>query len=165
MIETDTWLHQNAQTLGIDPSCINPHSADVRLGSKIIEMQDGQPDRIHTLQPGQVFTFEPGKFYLAETLEELRIPVTHRAQILLKSSTARKGLNHLMAGYLDAGFIGVVTLEFVAHITGTFQQGQRIMQVEFAKLSGVPEKPYSVTGRYMNQKGVQKAIPDSEVVK
>lgn len=164
MIECDKWLTANAARLGVDPANVNPHSVDLRLGGKIIcqrLMPSGKVDRWElSLQEGDEVLFVPGVFYLAETLERVHVPETHRGQLLLKSSTARKGLNHLMAGYADAGWEGVLTLEFVAYIPAIFTIGQRIMQIEFARLTESPAKPYSVTGRYHGAQGVQEAQPE-----
>lgn len=157
MIEPDTWLREHAAALGITPAHINPHSADLCLGRDVIEMRPGRPDIRFTLADGEPFDFEPGCFYLCHTAEHVTVPETHRAQLLLKSSTARKGLNHLMAGYIDAGWAGSLTLEFVAYLPVTFRQGQRIVQVEYARLTTPPERPYSVTGRYHGSVTVEQA--------
>lgn len=162
MIEVDRWLTEHAAALGIDPALVNPHSVDVRLGNVIVEKKMGRPDIRYTLADGEAFEFLPGSLYLADTVEYVRIPTTHRGQLVLKSSTARKGLQHLMAGYLDAGFEGTVTLELVAYIPAVFHAGQRICQIEYARLAAVPERPYSVTGRYQGQRGPTEARPERE---
>lgn len=160
MVEVDRFLFENAAALGIDPALINPHSVDVRLGHSIIEKKMGRPDILYTLADGEAFEFVPGSFYLADTVEYLRIPTTHRGQLVLKSSTARQGLQHLMAGYLDAGFKGTATLELVAYLPVTFRAGDRIAQVEFARLTEPPERPYGDTGRYNGQTGPTEARPE-----
>lgn len=159
-IENDTWLTANAARLGVNPAHVGPHSVDVCLGRHIIEKKPGSRDIRYTLGDGEAFTFEPGAFYLGETLETVHVPDTHRAQLLLKSSTARQGLNHLMAGYVDCGWTGVLTLEFVAHLPVTFRQGQRIAQLEYARLIAPPQRPYGVTGRYQGAQGVEEAKPE-----
>lgn len=163
-VEVDRWLVEHAAALGINPANVGPHSVDVRLGHTIIEKKMGRPDIRYTLAPGEAFEFVPGSFYLADTIEYLHIPTTHRGQLVLKSSTARRGLQHLMAGYLDAGFEGTVTLELVAYLPVTFRAGDRIAQIEFARLSAPPERPYTVTGRYNGQRGPQEALPEREPV-
>ncbi len=166
MIESDKWLTKNAALLGVDPANVNPHSVDLRLGGKIICQRLMPPGKVErwelSLQEGDEILFGPGVFYLAETLERVHVPVTHRGQLLLKSSTARKGLNHLMAGYVDSGWEGHLTLEFVAYIPVMFKVGQRIVQVEYARLTETPAKPYSVTGRYHGAQGVQEAQPERQ---
>lgn len=161
-VEPDTWLREHAAALGILPALIGPHSCDVRLGRQIIEMKPGRRDIRYTLGDGEAFTFEPGAFYLCETAEHIAVPVSHRAQLHLKSSTARRGLNHLMAAYIYAGWSGVLTLEFVAYLPVTFRQGERVMQIEYSRLTAPPERPYSVTGRYQGAQGVEKAKPERE---
>lgn len=162
MIEVDRWLTEHAAELGIDPTLVNPGSVDLRLGHKIIEMKSGRPNISYTLADGEEFEFLPGSLYIAHTVETVSIPETHRAQVLCKSSTARRGLNHLMAGLCDGGFVGTITLELVAYVPVTFRAGQRIIQLEFARYAERPERPYSVTGRYMNQSSPQLARPERE---
>lgn len=160
MIEPDSFLLENAARLGINPANVNPHSVDLCLGSSIIEMDCTGREKRCELAEGESFTFRPGYFYLCHTQEIVHVPETHRGQLLLKSSTARKGLNHLMAGYVDGGWVGSLTLEFVAYLPVTFKQGQKIVQIEFAQLASVPLKPYGVTGRYQGSAGVEKARPE-----
>ena len=154
MIEVDRWLKENAALLGINPDNANPHSVDICLGGHIIVFdQWGQKVEELQLEDGAAFTFRPGHFYLCHTAETVHVPETHTAQLWLKSSTARKGLNHLLAGYVDAGWTGQLTLEFVAYMPAAFTIGQRIAQLQYSRLAAVPEKPYSVTGRYQGGKG------------
>lgn len=160
MIEVDRFFKTHAVALGIDPDNINPHSVDLCLSRTIIEKRPGCPDVTHELNWGDEFEFTPGALYITDTREYVRIPPTHRGQLLLKSSTARKGLNHLMAGYLDCAFHGTITLEFVAHLPVTFVIGQRIVQMELARLAEQPEKTYEMTGRYNGQKSPTLARPE-----
>ena len=160
MIENDRWLYAHAHQLGLDPAHVNPHSVDLCLGAQIIARHPDGPELSFTLGPDDDFTFLPGWFYLAHTAEYVCVPVTHRGQLLLKSSTARRGLNHLMAGYVDAGWHGRLTLEFVAHLPVRVTAGQRLVQIEYARLSGVPLRPYTETGRYCGAQTVQDAQPE-----
>lgn len=162
MIRTDRWLRENAERLGINPEFINPASVDVCLGDEIIEYtydrQYGNTTaRTHRLEPGQEFTFKPGSFYLAHTLERTTLPDDACAQLILKSSSGRKGLDHAHSGWGDPGFSGQWTFEFVAHRPATFKAGQRIAQLVFMQCDQAPEATYAVTGHYQGQMGVTTA--------
>ena len=53
----------------------------------------------------------PGGFVLAATAEWIRVPVSMESVFQLKSSRGREGYEHALAGYIDPGFHGRVTLE------------------------------------------------------
>lgn len=132
-----------------DPDCVNPATLDLKLGREFINLHTGarfEADEI---------TLIPGSAILATSLEYVRIPLCTLAQVTLKSSLARQGLNHLLAGTLDPGFEGNVTLEFHSIIPITLQYRQRIVQISFSELIEIPERPY--TGRYQGQRGATGA--------
>jgi len=92
------------------------------------------------------------QFILGETLELFNIPKTISAQFLLKSSRAREGLNHLLAGWIDPGWHGSrLTLELhnvrQLHPVALWP-GMKIGQIVFHDLSAQPERSYAITGRY-----------------
>lgn len=94
MIEPTQWIKKHAEELGINPDYINPASVDVCLGSHVIAFSpDGERQEFH-YEEGDSVTFHPGIFYLAHTLETVTIPKTHAAELILKSSSGRKGLDH-----------------------------------------------------------------------
>ena len=89
---------------------------------------------------------------LAETREIFNLPDHVAAQFVLKSSRAREGLEHLLAGYCDPGWHGSrLTLEL--HNSRRLHNvalwpGMKIGQMVFHSLAGRPERSYAVTGRY-----------------
>jgi len=77
----------------------------------------------------------------------------------LKSSLARSGLQHLMAGWCDPGWNNSkLTLELTnvtQHHTLLIKPGMKIGQMVFWSCTPVPlDKSYSVTGQYNNQETV-----------
>lgn len=65
------------------------------------------------LEPGQPFVALPGAFFLACTQQKFNLPNDLSAEYKLRSHMARCGLNHLLAGWCDAGWHdSVLTLEF-----------------------------------------------------
>jgi len=74
--------------------------------------------------------------------------------LFLKSSTGRKGLEHLHAGYGDPGFEGQWTLEIINHwpYSQTVFVGQRLLQLVLCDTYPVV-RDYSETGHYQAQTG------------
>jgi dCTP deaminase len=145
-----------------DPELVNPCSLDVRLGtSLLIESAEG-PEMVRYPLEGHTrdrpYWLSPGQFVLSGTLEYVRIPETICAQFALKSSRAREGIEHLLAGWIDAGFWGIITLELhnsrQLHPVALWP-GMRIGQLVFSRLASTPERSYAVTGRYHQAQGVE----------
>ena len=136
-----------------DPEFINPASIDVRLGPTLI-LEGGEKVDIEN----GVYVMEPGEFLLAHTIEYVRVPSELECIFNLKSSRGREGYEHLMAAYIDPGFIGRVTLELVnvnRYHRLPLEHGMRIGQLRFAKVDSCPMRSYAVTGRYQNDQNVQ----------
>ena len=78
---------------------------------------------------------------------------------MLKSSRAREGLEHLMAGYCDPGWHGsVLTLEL--HNSRQLWPvglwpGMKIGQIVFHLMAERPVASYAQTGRYNGDSAVQ----------
>lgn len=146
-----------------DPDLVQPASIDVRLGNvikregRVCGPVDGRQEWItEYIKDGDSFELFPGAFILAHTKEYVRIPNNIEANFQLKSSRGREGINHLLAGYIDPGFCGQITLELQnvrQRHSVLLRPGMLIGQLRFGKLDDVPLRPYSVTGRYMNDTG------------
>jgi len=101
------------------------------------------------------YILAPGEFVLAHSLEVTHVPNDAAAFLFLKSSTGRRGLEHSHAGYGDPGFVGQWTFELSNTAPWPIElvAGERMLQVVFAKTTGVPHKLYGETGHYQNQRG------------
>ncbi len=139
-----------------DPDLVNPASIDVLLGDRImIEVAESPELQIHGIAGHTAedpYLLQPGEFCLAETREILNIPDCIAAQFVLKSSRAREGLEHLLAGWIDPGFHGSrLTLELSnarrMHPIAIWP-GMKIGQLVLHKMEGIPGRSYAVTGRY-----------------
>ena len=148
-----------------DPVLLNPASLDVRLGRHIMIEQSGTADML-LLDLGMdgycetdPFVLRPGQFILAETIETFHLPDHIAAQFMLKSSRAREGLEHLMAGYCDPGWHGSkLTLELhnSRQLSGVaLWPGMKIGQMVFHRMSEKPLRSYAETGRYNGDSTVQ----------
>lgn len=161
---------------------INSASLDVTLGKFILVEQMNrqvngymphvlslaQRDALNTrqvdLEKEGHYLLKPGEFILAQTQEVFNLPLNISAEYKLKSSMARIGLEHLNAGWCDAGWHGsVLTLE-LRNMT-TFHEielkyGDKIGQMIFYAHHPVPlDKSYAERGSYNNDATVSSAKP------
>jgi dCTP deaminase len=145
-----------------DPELINPASIDVRLGDTLLiesaQSRELVPYPLHQHTEQNPYELKPGQFCLGQTVETFNLPEYIAAQFMLKSSRARDGLEHLMAGYCDPGWHGsVLTLELhnsrQLH-TLPLWPGMKIGQMKLYRMSAIPERSYAVTGRYCNDRTV-----------
>ena len=148
-----------------DPDLVNPASLDVRLGdtllieSAVTDVMVPYPLAGHTQE--NPYLLVPGQFVLGHTIETFNLPGDIAAQFMLKSSRAREGTEHLMAGYADPGFHGVMTLELVnsrqLHPVPIWP-GMRIGQMVFHQMAATPQRSYAVVGRYNGHSTVQASL-------
>ena len=135
---------------------LNPASLDVRLGSNImIEVADQKElvrMDISERNEKDPYLLTPGEFCLAETLEMFNLPDSISAQFVLKSSRARSGLNHLLAGWCDPGWNGSkLTLELKNerrfHDIALYPN-LKIGQMVFHRMDEIPVNSYRAVGHY-----------------
>jgi dCTP deaminase len=147
-----------------DEYLLNPASLDVRLGTNImIETKDSDELQLEELTPALItkdnpFSLHPNEFILAQTLEIFDIPDDICGQFALKSSLARAGFEHSLAGWVDPGFnSSVLTLELKnarQHRSVPLWPGMRIGQIIFMRMSSRPDVSYRDCGRYNSDKRV-----------
>ena len=119
-----------------DVEMINPASIDVTIGDHIkVENDHGEFTDVSIKD--QDFYMPPGAFVLAHTAEFVRIPNNFECVFQLKSSRGREGYEHALAGYIDAGFHGRITLE-LSNLRRfkelPLRAGMRIGQLRFSRL-------------------------------
>lgn len=153
---------------------VNSSSLDIHLGSKILvekahpiterplmlnyKHRDAMAVMPYTIQAP--FVLMPGQFILGHSVEVFNLPNEVSAEYKLKSSMARVGIEHLNAGWCDAGWNGsVLTLEiknmtqYHAHM---LHAGDAIGQIVFFRHTPVPEdRSYAARGRYNQDKTVE----------
>lgn len=142
-------IHNENLVTPFDAACVNPASIDLRIGGQFIHLDSGD-----TFEDSEIIIF-PGHAILATTIEIVHIPNHAAASIYLKSSLARQGLDHTLAGWIDPGFNGQITMELHAHRPIRLQAGQRVIQMVVSSLSAPALKPYQ--GRYQGQRGPTSA--------
>lgn len=150
-----------------DPALVNPASLDVRLGRHIRIEQASSAEMVlldlerEGYTQAEPYVMRPGQFILAETIETFCLPDLIAAQFMLKSSRAREGLEHLMAGYCDPGWHGsklTMELHNSRQLAGVaLWPGMKIGQMVFHRMDQAPIRSYAVTGRYNNDAQVQES--------
>lgn len=150
---------------------INPASLDVCLGNEFLVVSNTRPikswiddnscnlTRLVLGKEGTI-TLMPSQFVLAHTKEILSMPNDVAAQFQLKSRLGRVGLEHQMAGWIDPGFKGSVTLELFnsAPYPIVLKRGQRIGQLIFHQLDYPLSDDEVYDGHYNNFNTVQSAV-------
>jgi len=145
---------------------LNPASYDLALGDSImIEVADTpelQRLDISDRSKERPYLLEPGHWVLAETEEVFNLPNYLAAEFKLKSSRAREGYQHMLAGYCDPGWNGSkLTLELknVRRFHPLpFYPGLLIGQMIFTQMLAVPLKTYAETGHYNNHLQVMPSV-------
>jgi dCTP deaminase len=157
---------QAAMVVPYNADLQNPASLDVLLGDRLmIEVEDRPELQIlgigHHTQ-ADPYWLAPGEFCLAETQEVFNLPDHIAAAFVLKSSRAREGLEHLLAGYCDPGWHGSrLTLELSnarRHHSLPIWPGMKIGQMVFHVIAGTPERTYRETGRYNGHQTVHASL-------
>lgn len=153
MIIPDFKIIQWAELGGVSPfneNHVNPASIDLTFDAKYIDMTSD----VESVLEGTL-ELQPGFPILATTVERIRLPGIYAASVYLKSSLARKGLDHALAGWVDPGFEGQLTLELHSHRPLLLIPGQRIVQLVLWVMQMEPTSIYN--GRYQGQQGPTRA--------
>lgn len=133
-----------------NPAHINPASVDLTMGQSYIDLATGEKHQLN-----EPFELTPGQAILATTNEYIRLPGAYAGSVYLKSSLARQGLDHALAGWVDPGFEGDLTLELHSHRPVTLMPNQRIVQLVLWIMQMEPDSIYN--GRYQGQRGPTEA--------
>ena len=160
-----------ANVIDADPANISGSSIDITIGDTILVEDIDMSGSVVDLKekeslnmkeftiPEQGYLLFPGDFILASSAETFNLPNNIAAEYKLKSSLARSGLQHLLAGWCDPGWSNSkLTLELknvTQYHTLLIKPGMKIGQMVFWSCTPVPlDKSYSVTGQYNNQETV-----------
>lgn len=115
---------------------------------------------VSQVRPG-VWVLRPGTLYLISTREKVSIPHDMVGRLDGRSSWGRCGLRvHSTAGFIDPGFVGLITLELdVVSEPVELRLGDSICQISFQSLLGSAQNPYGsgAGSKYQNQMGVTES--------
>ena len=160
-----------ANVIDADPANISGSSIDITIGDTILVEDIDMSGSVVDLKekeslnmkeftiPEQGYLLFPGEFILASSAETFNLPNWVAAEYKLKSSLARSGLQHLMAGWCDPGWNNSkLTLELTnvtQHHSLLIKPGMKIGQMVFFACEPVPsEQSYAVKGQYNSQETV-----------
>lgn len=156
---------------------VNSASLDLTLGPRVlyeatpspdeileVSLRDRKPLRMVEGSARNGFVLFPNTFVLAETVEVFNLPADISAEYALNSSMARMGLEHLHAGWCDAGWNGsVLTLELknvTQHHRIRIQEGDTIGQMIFHRHRPVSDEfNYARKGAYNGNRYVSGPRP------
>lgn len=141
-----------------DEECLQGASYDVHLPrSSLIKLESPAggftPVSLHV-----PIELKPGAFCLAVIAEWLNVPHNMCANFHLCSTLARQGFEHALAGFIDPGYSGNLTVELKNNLQYSnlkLTPGMRIGQIVFSCLDRATDKPYQ--GRYQGATEVEEA--------
>lgn len=168
---------------------VNSASVDIRIGNKVliesphryvdisgggtssigigihetpVDISQKQSPKFEEVEIGEEgIIIEPGQCFLAHSVETFNLPNTISGQFILRSTVARCFLEHLQAGWADAGWHGAqLTFEFknvTKHHRLLIKPGMRIGQMVFFEHEDVGSDSYSIKGNYNGQQGATQA--------
>lgn len=161
-LEKLTFMELPPLVTPFDPSLVNPHSLDIRIGSAAklrtshsyvdVDLCQTTKDNPHLIYPGDRL--------LVESLEVFNIPEFVATTFFMKSSRGREWYGHQLAGYIDAGWHNSrLTMEITNDDIDCLPlyQGMRFGQLEFRLLLSLPSRSYKETGRYNNDLTVMES--------
>ena len=159
MILPDRVLRKKSGQWFPDGVHIGPSSVDFRLGDQYLlpnpelEISLGK-ELPYRKTVASSFLLLPRQFCLATTEEWVELPEDVAAFVSGRSSIGRLGLQVQNAGFIDAGFMGQITLELANQTPFPIrlQAGVRICQIVFMQQLRKSREPYS--GKYLAQVGV-----------
>jgi len=157
--------------INANPEHINGASIDITIGDRILVEENTMRGSVIDLKEKESLNMKeviigeqgyillPDDFILATSVETFNLPDNIAAEYKLKSSLARSGLQHLMAGWCDPGWNNSkLTLELtnVTQYHGLLiKPGMKIGQMVFFACEPVPsDQSYAVKGQYNSQETV-----------
>lgn len=168
-------LHEliDAGIITADHKHVNSASIDICLGdtifvedqtsTKVVDIAAKEsPDFIEIKLTDEGFRIPPGMCFLAHSVEFFNLPETISGQFVLRSSVGRCFLEHMQAGWADAGWHGAqLTLEFKNMLNTQellIKPGMRIGQMVLFEHEPAGGDSYAVKGNYNGQTGPTKAF-------
>lgn len=156
-------------TINAPTSQLNGTSIDITLGDtiffeesphktkRVIDLKKKENVKMREVALNPSCLIKPGQFLLASSVETFNLPGDISCEYKLKSSLARNGLQHALAGWCDPYWTGsVLTLELtntLKHHDLLLTKGMKIGQMVFFRSQKAPyEHGYAEKGQYNNDK-------------
>lgn len=156
-------LHENVNSASIDIRIGDTILVEDHLSMKVVDLSAKEsPDFIELKLSEEGFIVPPGMCFLANTMEVFNLPDTISAQFKLRSSLGRCFLEHMAAGWADAGWHGsTLTMEFKNMLESQsilIKPGLRVGQMVFFEHESAGDDSYDKKGNYNNQREVTTAF-------
>src|SRR3954453_8655397 len=163
-IKLDPYEPENIQPASIDVRCDKLFRVFHNARHPYIDVRKPMDDLTEKveIEGDEPFILHPGEFVLGQTLERLTVPNDLVARLEGKSSLGRLGLLiHSTAGFIDAGFVGNITLELsnVANLPITIYHAMPIGQISFMRMDSPVERPYGSGETGSKYQGQVKPTP------
>jgi dCTP deaminase len=144
-----------------DAARVQPASYDVTLGPKLLRPREPRPQGLldlRSVRPAELmeedevrdgYILRPNQCALVSTNELVSCPADMLCSVDGKSTLGRCFLAvHATAGFIDPGYIGVITLELTNHGPWDFvlYEGMPIAQLRFVWLGVLVDAPYGSPG-------------------
>ena len=134
---------------------INPNSIDLTLDRHVMKTngyynitygEDNADYWNYSYEIGNGILLYPNECVLCCTREYITMPPDLCGQIFTKSTFGRMFVNHMMAGVVDAGFEGKITLEFKNDSQNNvlIPFGSRVVQLVYMQLCEKAGEPYNI---------------------
>lgn len=149
------------------PECIFVNDSTGQLCQVVSVGERRQPNylyevdlREHIIEGNTVYVaLKPGQTVLCESAEEVDIPLDVVGDLTMRSSPARRWIDHSVAIRIWPGHRGRITFELHNNSQTTVQLiavGERILQLGFIRVESAVQRPYD--GSYQDQNGQLSAI-------
>ena len=166
-------FNKSSTTMSVVKKQINPNSVDLTLDRDVMRING-----YYTIMYGENnsncwgykyetednLLIKPNDCILCCTREYIVMPPTLCGQVFTKSTFGRMFVNHMMAGVVDAGFEGRLTLEFKNDSQNDIiiPFGSRVVQLVYMQLCEKVREPYNMRKNRYN-KAEQCEAAKSEV--
>jgi len=158
-----TALHENVNSASIDIRIGDEILVEDVLSPKVVDIDAKESPNFITIKlSDEGYRVQPGQCFLAHTVEYFNLPDNISAEFVLRSTMGRCFLEHMHAGWADAGWHGAqLTMEFKNVLTAhelLIKPGMRVGQMKFFTHEDAGENSYAIKGNYNNQEGATKAF-------
>ncbi len=148
--EISAGIAANTLVLGGIPARLGPASYELRMGTVYYDLTESA--RRIEVSPGETILIKPGHHVVLITSEQLMVPNDMIARIVSKGSLFSIGLSPVST-YGDPGFIGNLGI-VTQNISDKYIEipiGEPIAKVDFSKLSGPVDHPYTGQHGYQTE--------------
>lgn len=158
-----TALHENVNAASIDIRIGNEILIEDLNNPKVVDIDSKEcPNLTKVVLDEEGYLVKPGECFLAHSVEFFNLPDDISAEFNLRSTMGRCFLEHMHAGWCDAGWNGAqLTMEFKNMLQAhnlRIKPGMRVGQMKFFRHEPAGENSYAVKGNYNNQKGATAAF-------